>query len=215
MADGQAPDEHEDAIENFDRRQLDRLIFFSDGVFAIAITLLVLDLKLPEDSGGVVDFMALEPKLFAFVLSFAVIGGYWLLHRVIFRRVVRENPAVLLLNLLFLLAIVFLPFASSVIAEFPVTSSSVMLYALSVAAVGAVSTALSFTTRSLTAPGTPHLPTAVLLARSFTAPAMFLISAVIAPRDPHLAVRLWWWTGPVVWVVSMLARVLTGRPVKG
>jgi len=60
--------------------QLERLVFFSDAIFAIAITLLVLDLKLPPDSHGIIKWDEIIPKLFAFALSFFVIGVYWLNH---------------------------------------------------------------------------------------------------------------------------------------
>jgi uncharacterized membrane protein len=61
-------------------RKLERLVFFSDAVFAIAITLLVLDLRLPEGSKAMFDLSQMGTKLFGFALSFAVIGAYWLYH---------------------------------------------------------------------------------------------------------------------------------------
>lgn len=197
----------------FERRQLDRLILFSDGVFAIAITLLVLELRLPEGSEGVVDFAILAPKLVGFALSFAVIGGYWLIHRSIFGRLIKDNVPVRLLNLLFLASIVFLPFPTSVIAEFPATSSSVGLYALAVASVGLIGTLLSLAARKpgLSDPDAPTLALPLLLARSLTAPLIFAISALVAGRDPHSAILFWWASGPSVFVVNAVVKSLVGR----
>jgi uncharacterized membrane protein len=65
---------------------LERLVFFSDAVFAIAITLLALDIRVPELAGTVTNdglaaaIAALGPRIFAYVLSFAVVGLFWLAH---------------------------------------------------------------------------------------------------------------------------------------
>jgi uncharacterized membrane protein len=82
--------------------QLERLVFFSDAIFAIAITLLVLDLKLAPDSHGVIIWDEIGPKLFAFALSFFVIGIYWLNHHQLFGALRTEDGALRWVNLLFL-----------------------------------------------------------------------------------------------------------------
>jgi uncharacterized membrane protein len=196
-----------------EKRQLDRLVFFNDAVFAIAITLLVLDLKLPPESGGVIRFWPLAPKLFGFLLSFAVIGAYWLFHHVLFGRVVREDMTLKVANLLFLITVVFLPFPTSIVAEFPVTRDGVVLYALSVAAVGFSAGLLSLVASRSQIAGSRANRDAILVftVRSVATPLVFGLSALIAWGRPGLAMDLWWLVGPVSWLLSMASRRMRGR----
>src|SRR5215831_18592806 len=101
--------------------QLERLIFFSDAVFAIAITLLILEIKVPDkeflkDHGGISDatifheLKLLIPKFLGFLLSFYLIGLYWSIHHRMFGFVTTYDRPLLLLNLIFLLFIVLMPF---------------------------------------------------------------------------------------------------------
>jgi TMEM175 potassium channel family protein len=99
---------------------VDRLIAFSDGVVAIAITLLILPLT--EIRGGPdADLRQLVVEnwnaLLAFALSFAVIANYWTIHHDIFRPVRRHDSRLIRLNMLWLAAIVFLPFPTALIAD--------------------------------------------------------------------------------------------------
>jgi uncharacterized membrane protein len=99
---------------------VDRVIVFSDGVVAIAITLLILPLTEiePPEGATLINVVAdNEGALFAFALSFAVIANYWTVHHAIFRPVRRHNPQLILLNMLWLAAIVFLPFPTSLIED--------------------------------------------------------------------------------------------------
>jgi uncharacterized membrane protein len=101
---------------------LDRLIFFSDGVFAIAITLLALDLRLPEGIGSrpigelLFNLGGMWQKYIAYVISFLVIGSFWSAHHRKFRYIRRYNRALLNLNLLVLMVVAFIPFPSSLIS---------------------------------------------------------------------------------------------------
>src|SRR5256885_16182217 len=92
-----------------------RVEAFSDGVFAIAITLLILELKIPEnkvseDASLKSYLLDLWPQYFAYILSFLVIGIYWANHHYIFKLYVQTDHFFLMLNLLFLMSISFLPF---------------------------------------------------------------------------------------------------------
>ena len=89
-------------------RNTDRLAFLSDGVYAIALTILVLDIKLPA-SFNVLHFLpsqllialeGLESNIFAYIISFIVIGLSWRSHNLIFRYVKRYDTTVFWLNLL-------------------------------------------------------------------------------------------------------------------
>jgi uncharacterized membrane protein len=123
---------------------LDRLIFFSDGVHAIAITLLVVPITVPrvaEDDLG----QALADnwrEYFAYGLSFVVIGFYWLLHHRVFNVIVREDGMLLRLNMLVLACIAFLPFPTAVLGEYGSHTASVTVYAATIAATGLAWSAL-------------------------------------------------------------------------
>lgn len=95
----------------------DRLEAFSDGVFAIVITLLVLELKVPEDSGNLGQALAREwPAYLGYFISFAFIGGSWIAHSNMTRFIKNADAVFMRLNLLLLLAVSFLPFTTSLMA---------------------------------------------------------------------------------------------------
>jgi uncharacterized membrane protein len=97
-----------------------RLEAFSDGVFAIAITLLVLDLKPASDPAhpDLASALAVQwPTYVSFLASFAVIGIMWLNHHYMFRLIRRSSHGVLLLNTLLLLMITVVPFPTAIVSE--------------------------------------------------------------------------------------------------
>lgn len=104
--------------------QLERLILFSDAVFAIAITLLVIEIKVPElheeftDAALAQALVHLIPKFVGFFLSFIIIGLYWTIHHRQFGFVVNYDRRLLWLNLFFLMAIVLMPFSSGLYGEY-------------------------------------------------------------------------------------------------
>jgi uncharacterized membrane protein len=92
---------------------------FSDGVFAIAITLLVLEISVPESAfadlwSGIADEW---PSYLGYATSFLTIGGIWLAHHGIFSRLQYVDARVIRLNLLLLMAVSFLPFPTKLVAE--------------------------------------------------------------------------------------------------
>src|SRR6185437_531961 len=98
-------------------RDTNRLVAFSDAVFAITITLLVLEIRPPTDYGSLLHGLAaLWPSYLAYVVTFLFIGQVWVNHHVMFDHIRAANRAVLLLNTLLLMAVAFLPFATSVLA---------------------------------------------------------------------------------------------------
>jgi uncharacterized membrane protein len=96
-----------------------RLEAFSDGVFAIAITLLVLEIGVPEAGhGGLWDALTEEwPSFAAFAVSFLVIGIIWVNHHGVVDHIKRANRGVLYLNLLLLFSVAFIPFPTALLAE--------------------------------------------------------------------------------------------------
>ena len=123
-----------------DQSGLERLVFFSDAVFAIAITLLVLQIELPAgaeafDNRQLLDgLIAIWQKYLAYVISFLVIGTFWISHHRKFRLIHRYDGTLLLLNVLTLMFVAFLPFPSSVISINP-NRTATIFYALIVALV--------------------------------------------------------------------------------
>ena len=92
-----------------------RVEAFSDGVFAVAATLLIFNIQIDKTApGGLLDaLLAAWPKYAAYVASFLTIGVMWMNHHGLFARMARLNRALVFLNLLLLMAIVFLPFPTA------------------------------------------------------------------------------------------------------
>ncbi len=109
--------------------QLERMILFSDAVFAIAITLLVIEIKIPDKEsliahGGISDNAILNslghliPKFVGFLISFMLIGLYWTIHHRMFGFVTSYDRKLLFLNLLFLFFIALMPFSTGFYSEY-------------------------------------------------------------------------------------------------
>ena len=115
MTDGDgARDEH--------RNDPGRVAAFTDGVFAIVITILVLEVAIPPNLSeqSLLDTLdELRPTLVAWVVSFLLVGMYWVMHRDLFARVRYVNRDLVWLNLLFLLPVSLIPFAAQVLGEYP------------------------------------------------------------------------------------------------
>ena len=95
-----------------------RLEAFSDGVFAISITLLVLEIEVPPSGSALgPELLSLWPSYLAYAISFVVIGAIWINHHGMFDQIVRADQRVLLFNTLHLMFIAFLPFPTSVLAQ--------------------------------------------------------------------------------------------------
>jgi uncharacterized membrane protein len=112
--------------------EFSRIVAFSDGVFAIAITLLVLNLHVPEgvkdgDLGTVLWNQ--HQDLFAYALSFAVIGRFWLVHHRFFGEVIAFDSKLIWLNLFYLAWIVLIPFSSQVLGDYGGTTAAEVVYA--------------------------------------------------------------------------------------
>ncbi|WP_261676331.1 TMEM175 family protein [Streptomyces lusitanus] len=118
----------------------------SDGVFAIAITLLVLDIHVPQglDSDGFHQALGdVVPNLGAYAISFAVLAGFWRDHRAIFHRVRLVDADVIGLTVLGLGLAALLPFPTALVSEYGDESTSVVIYSAAVTSLGAVHLALA------------------------------------------------------------------------
>jgi uncharacterized membrane protein len=111
---------------------LERINAFSDGIFAIAITLLVIDIHVPEltNKNQLLDTLwDLRYRILFYALSFLIIGVFWMLHRGIFSYIRRFDARLLWLNNLFLLMIAFQPFPTAVLGEYGDTTVAVIFFA--------------------------------------------------------------------------------------
>jgi uncharacterized membrane protein len=126
-----------------------RVEAFSDGVFAIAATLLVLDLRMPELPPEAVAHGALTaeilhawPKLLSYVISFAIVGFFWVWHHLMFHYVRTTDRTFLFLNNLFLMLVAFMPYPAGLLGRYGGTRLAVTLYGGTLVAIGLVYVAL-------------------------------------------------------------------------
>ena len=104
-----------------------RLEAFSDGVLAIIITIMVLELKQPVgDKWG--DLIALGPIILSYALSFLFVAIYWVNHHMIFHQAKRINVKILWCNIAWMFAMSFIPFTTAWIGSYPVSYVPVALY---------------------------------------------------------------------------------------
>jgi uncharacterized membrane protein len=114
-----------------------RITAFSDGVFSIAITLLVLNLRIPivpssKLPGELLDQLGKQwPSLLSYLLSFVIIGIYWVAHHNMFHYIERSNRAFLWINILLLMCVAFIPFPAGLLGQYPTQRISLIIYASS------------------------------------------------------------------------------------
>lgn len=205
--------EHE--IEEEGSAGYERVVAFSDGVFAIAITLLVLGLDVPdlpesrapeELAGALRD---LVPQVVSYFIGFAVIGAFWLGHHRFFDALRRFDSTLLLLNLAFLAFISLMPFTTGVFGRYGEVEAAVVLYAANVVAASGFDTAMLWVAlrRNLLPPQMAAHPGLMILSNVLPA-LVFLCSIPVAFVDPGIAPYVW----IALFVVSpMLVRAISRR----
>jgi uncharacterized membrane protein len=124
--------------------EYDRVLFFSDAVFAIAITLLVVDLRVPDEVLNAGDQLHADKyRILGFAISFLVIGLFWMGHHRLFRYITALDRPVIFLNLLFLGTIAFLPYPTALLfASSTKQVAATVFYAACVAGAGLVELAI-------------------------------------------------------------------------
>jgi uncharacterized membrane protein len=171
--------------------QLERLILFSDAVFAIAITLLVLEIKVPEIPKEQVTEELLRgslahmiPKFVGFLISFFVIGLYWTIHHQMFGFVINYTRKLMWLNLLFLLAVALMPFSTAFYSEYVLRllKMPVIIYVTNIVFLGLMTL---FIWQHITDPKL-HLTAGLVeeekryfTIRAITVPVMFITTALV------------------------------------
>lgn len=113
---------------------LERLTFFSDAVFAIAMTLLVIEVRVPHvarrgDAALAQALLDLIPNYIGFVVSFVVVGRFWIGHHRVMGLLKASDQRLVWANLIFLLAVAFMPFPTAVFSEYVELRVALGLYA--------------------------------------------------------------------------------------
>jgi len=179
--------------------QLERLILFSDAVFAIAITLLVIEIKIPEihetpvtDNAVLHKLAELIPKFIGFLVSFILIGQYWIVHHRMFSFVINFTDRLIWLNILFLFAIALMPFSTGFYSEYVLRGvvTPVIFYTGNIALLGLANFLmwryLSNQKNKLTENLTPALAKYFSL-RALTVPIIFVIFSFVYLYNPTIA----------------------------
>ena len=177
---------------------LERIVFFSDAVIAIAITLLAIDLRVPNISGAT-EAMFLQtlsdllPQYFAFFISFAVIAIYWVAHHRMFRFIVDWDGGLLALNLVFLFFVVQQPLLASILGSYGNLGSATAIYAAGLALMGfaSVSLWLYAVRRHLVSPNLNPALIRYVGIRAAGSAVVFAVSVPLAFISPVLAEISW------------------------
>jgi uncharacterized membrane protein len=171
-----------------------RIVAFSDGVFSIAITLLVLNIGIRKGlTEGQIDDALWDQRdlFFAYAISFAVIGRFWLVHHRFFSEVRAFDGRLIALNLAYLGAIVLIPFSSELLGEYGGTTTAVVFYSVNLAAVVLLGLLMHVDARrrELTKiDDRTHRETQI---RSCYIAGIFLLSVPVAYFAPNVAPYLW------------------------
>jgi TMEM175 potassium channel family protein len=173
---------------------IDRIVFFSDAVFAIAMTLLVLPLVGGRSDLPVWDQIKLKaPEMYAFALSFWVIGLYWLGHHRVYRRVRAYDEGLMLLNLLQLFCVAFLPYPTALSGRYSDDVASTVFYAASMTVLGLVTTLhVWYVVHHRRFADVDDRTARRMLLRGLAVPIVFLPTIPIAFANVTVARSLWW-----------------------
>ena len=180
--------------------EIERTVYFSDAVFAIAITLLALNLEVPEIPAGSVAtelpgrLLELWPKFLSFVISFLIVGSYWMVHHRTFRYIRGYDRRLLFMNILFLMWVVLMPFSSSLLGEYGGQQISVVLYATNMTVAGLTLSWLWWYAQSnlhLVAPDIDPRLVRYNNLRSLIVPLVFLLSIGVSFLNVNAAKLCW------------------------
>lgn len=198
--------------------ELERLVFFSDAVVAIAITLLVLELKLPDTLTPPYEhsfrraLLGLAPMLLSYAFSFFLVGMYWFAHHRIFRYVRRWDGGLVAHNFHFLAWVALLPFAVTLMGRFGGLRTAVVGYGAIQFMLGIAQWMLwrhASRDHRLIDPALDPKFVRFISARSLVLPAVALLSIAIGLVAP--AVWMAWWAYIVSWPAQRLLSRAFGR----
>jgi uncharacterized membrane protein len=182
--------------------RVERLTLFSDAIFAFAMTLLAVDIRVPEIAQNLVssqlsvELANIIPKLIGYGLSFFISASYWVFYHRIFANIKRYDHTLVWLNLAFLFFIVLIPFPSDLIGRFLSQEVSIIIYSITMAATGfAASLIWLYASRHhrLIDKSLSIVAIKRMSIRTYIAPAIFLVSI---PASFALGVFT-----PVLWIL--------------
>jgi uncharacterized membrane protein len=177
--------------------EFSRIVAFSDGVFAIAITLLALAIEVPESLPSDTTLNELlenqSGDLVAYAISFAVVGKLWLSHHRFFATVERFDSVLMGLNILYLAWIALIPVTSEVLGDYGDNSAGVIIYAIVLASVSLTFQAqISYSYRNdLLRPELREIERGFVEPANLVVAAVFLISIPVALVSPLAATLMW------------------------
>ena len=201
-----------DLIRGF---SIDRLLLFSDAVFAIAITFLAIDIRVPQLPENLIvsqlnnEILGLAPKFVSFLLTFYIIGSYWINYHRTFSLIKRYDRGLISLNILFLMFIVLLPFPNDLIGKYPNQQVSIIIYAFLLAATGSCMGLLwiyaSSKYRLIDKDVNPDFIKHLRI-RLFVSPSIFLCSIPFSFLNPLVSIIIWGCAFPVNFYVERTFR---------
>jgi TMEM175 potassium channel family protein len=193
--------------------EYDRVLFFSDAVFAIAITLLVVDIRVPTVvTNAAQELSKAQDRILSFVISFLVIGLFWMGHHRLFRLITALNRPLIFLNLLFLGSIAFLPYPTALIfAGSTHEPAAPVFYASCVAGAGLLELAVwlyASHTKGLVPASVSPASRRYELAQLLPTPVVFGLSIPVAFVAPGVAPFTWILLVPIG---RLLPRIMRAR----
>lgn len=131
---------HSESPQGLGKQRIEAL---SDAIFAFAMTLLVLDVKIPKIPGELVThaflsqtLLDLWPKFLSFAMSFVILGLFWVAHHGYSHFLKRTDRTFLWINLMFLMVVVFVPFSTDLLGDYPRQRLAAMVYGCNILALG-------------------------------------------------------------------------------
>jgi len=178
-----------------DEVEFGRVLAFSDGLFAIAMTLLVVGITVPtvpeRELGDALRER--QPEILSFFISFAVVGYYWLAHHRLFAQLGRMTRRIMGLNLVYLGAIAFIPFPTALVGAYEDEPVAVIMYAIALAVASLIESVMFWVARRDGALRV-EIPDDVFrygMVASLLPVVVFAISIPIALVNPSMALFSW------------------------
>lgn len=196
---------------------IERMAFFSDAVFAIAMTLLIIEIHAPEVPAAQLPGALAEllPGYLTFALSFVVVGLVWLSHHRKVSAVARYDQNLLRLNLLMLMFVASIPLPTAILGRYGDTVAAVVLYSATVAATGFTLSAVWIYAwhRGLTRQEIDVDVFRYVLVQSFPVPGIFLLSIPVAlTAGPTAAEITWILALPTAFTLTLIHRLRDTAP---
>ncbi len=187
-----------DRDETLEERAFDyaRTVALSDGIFAIALTLLVLNITVPDlkptEHGKLGhDLIKHRDEFISYAISFAVVSLFWIRHHVFFRRLTQIDARLAVINLAYLAFVAFVPYPTRLVGVYGDEPASVVLYAATLAIISTLAGLSRFHARRAGLVSPQGLRELDRREHWLLAPAIFLLSIPIAFASPTAAELVW------------------------